>query len=94
MATPLFAGFSLCRKDSDGPRIGFTVPRAIGNAVVRNRIRRRFREAVRLRLAHLIGPWSVVINPRRASIECPFAELEKEISRLFHWCSKQDCAQP
>ncbi len=94
MATPLFAGFCLCRKDPDAPRIGFTVPRAIGNAVVRNRIRRRFREAVRLRLAHLIGPWSVVINPRRASIECPFAELEKEISRLFQWCSKQDCAQP
>ena len=99
IATPLFAGFFFCRKDSEGPRIGFTVPRALGNAVIRNRLRRRFREAVRLRLGQLRSdqlnpPWSVVINPRRAAIECPFQELEREISRLFQWCSKQDCVQP
>ena len=94
MANPLFAGFCLCREDVCGPRVGFTVPRALGNAVVRNRLRRRFREAVRLRLANLDASWSIVINPRRAAIECPFAELEREISRLFQWCSKQGCAQP
>src|SRR5437667_10954157 len=30
----------------DGPKIGFTVPRSLGGAVVRNRIKRRVREAV------------------------------------------------
>jgi len=36
------------RDDQGEPRIGFTVTRKLGNAVVRNRIRRRLREAVRV----------------------------------------------
>lgn len=36
------------RDDLDEPRIGFTVTRKLGNAVVRNRIKRRLREAVRV----------------------------------------------
>src|SRR5450432_4057003 len=47
---PLFAAFCLLEPERSGPRIGFTVPRAIGNAVVRNRVKRRYREAVRQRL--------------------------------------------
>ena len=93
-ANPFFAAFCLCQPDQAGPNIGFTVPKAIGNAVVRNRVRRRFREAVSLRLAQLTPRWSVVINPRRAAIECPFADLEREIARLFAKCSKLDCVRP
>ena len=74
--------------------MGFTVPRAVGKAVIRNRIKRRFREAVRLRLEQLIGPWSIVINPRRASIDCPFPDLEREIARLFERCSRKDSGRP
>jgi ribonuclease P protein component len=36
------------RDDAGEPRIGFTVTRKLGNAVVRNRIKRRLREAVRV----------------------------------------------
>lgn len=36
------------RRDSKPARVGFTVTRKVGNAVVRNRVRRRLREAVRL----------------------------------------------
>ena len=32
----------------DAPRFGFTVTKKVGNSVIRNRIRRRLREAVRL----------------------------------------------
>jgi len=70
-----------------GPRIGFTTPRALGKAVVRNRIRRRVREAARLHLARLSPEWSIVINPRRKAIDAPFRELEQEIMRLFQRCS-------
>ena len=72
---------------ANGPRIGFTTPRALGKAVVRNRIRRRVREAVRLHLEQLSPQWSIVFNPRRKAMEAPFPELEREVQRLFQRCS-------
>lgn len=71
----------------EGPRIGFTTPRALGGAVVRNRIKRRVREAVRLRLDQLNPQWSIVINPRRKVLDAPFPELEREVERLFRQCN-------
>ena len=37
------------REDETQPRVGFTVSKKVGNAVERNRVRRRLREIVRLR---------------------------------------------
>jgi len=71
----------------DGPRIGFTTPRALGKAVVRNRIRRRVREAVRLHLEQLSSEWSIVFNPRRQAMEAPFPALEREVEKLFERCN-------
>jgi len=71
----------------DGPRIGFTTPRALGKAVVRNRIRRRVREAVRLHLEQLSPEWSIVFNPRRKAMEATFPDLEREVERLFQRCN-------
>lgn len=72
---------------ADGPRIGFTVPRAVGKAVVRNRIKRRVREAVRSLLDRLNPQWSIVINPRRKACDAPLAELQREVERLFQRCN-------
>ena len=78
---PFFAAFSLAAPD--GPRIGFTTPRALGNAVVRNRIKRRVREAVRLELELLSPEWSIVFNPRRKALDCLFTDLQAEVRRFF-----------
>lgn len=59
-----------------GPRLGFTITRKIGNAVVRNRIRRRFREALRtLEPGLLRARHDYVLVARSGVIEQPFAEL-------------------
>jgi ribonuclease P protein component len=79
--------FCACLPETAGPRIGFTLPRALGNAVVRNRIRRRVREAIRPRLAGLNPRWSIVINPRRKAADAPFPQLEQEVDRLFRQCN-------
>ena len=63
-----------------GPRIGLTVPKALGKAVDRNRIKRRMREAVRRNLALLTAPVDVVLHPRRVVIEMEFAALEREVA--------------
>jgi ribonuclease P protein component len=85
-ASPLFAAFCVREREPGGPRIGFTVPRALGKAVVRNRIKRRFREAVRSCLDGLTSPWSIVINPRRKAFDAPMPELRREVGRLFARC--------
>ena len=83
----LFAAFCLRRAEARGPRIGVTTPRSLGNAVARNRIRRRLKECVRTRLARFGSCWEVVFNPRRALIEAPLAELEREVEKICAKCA-------
>jgi ribonuclease P protein component len=54
------------RDESPGdPRLGFAVPKAVGNAVVRNRVKRQLREIVRTRLAGLPQTNDYVLVVRR-----------------------------
>jgi len=64
-----------------------TVPRAVGKAVVRNRIKRRMREAIRSHIGLLDSKWDVVFNPRTSVRDAPFAELEREVRRVFERCN-------
>ena len=70
----------------EGPRLGLTVPRAIGGAVVRNRIKRRLRAAFRLRRAEIGPQWDIVLNPRRAVFDASFADIEKAFGRVIEKC--------
>jgi ribonuclease P protein component len=94
---PLFAAFCLAREDDregDRPhaqgsaaRLGLTVPRAIGGSVVRNRIKRRLREAFRLHRAELNPQWDIVINPRRTAFAAPFTDLERALGKVIKQCN-------
>jgi ribonuclease P protein component len=64
-------------------RVGFTVSRALGGAVVRNRMRRRLREAVRLQWPRNPLAADVVMNPKRSLLTAEFSDLLKEVSRAF-----------
>lgn len=78
-ASSLRAGLPLA--ESIGARIGFTVSRALGDAVKRNRIRRRTREAVRQHYSLLAGEAvDVVINPRKSVLRADFAVLSGEVA--------------
>ena len=70
-------------------RVGFTIPRAFGKAVLRNRVKRRLREALRVRLPKVGREWDIVINPRRPAIAAPLEELQRELDRLVAQCRKQ-----
>jgi len=83
---PLFTAFLLKKADADGSRVGFTLPRALGKAVRRNRIRRRLREAVRLELARLAPEWDIVINPRRGLLDASWDNIRREVERLMSRC--------
>jgi ribonuclease P protein component len=72
----------LARGDEATARVGFTVTRKVGNAVVRNRVRRRLREAVRV---HAAGDMQAgndyVIVGREDVLAAPFGQLADELSR-------------
>jgi len=66
-----------------GLRIGFTVSRALGGAVVRNRMKRRLREAVRMTWRTAAPNADVVINPKKSLLTVEFAAVVNEVSRAF-----------
>jgi len=71
-------------KPEGNPRIGFTVSRKVGNAVERNRVRRRLREAVRLRAAPLVrAGYDYVVIGRRAALTTPFATIVSDLEQAF-----------
>ena len=70
------------RHDAAEPRIGLTVTKKAGNAVERNRIRRRLREAVRNVMAAAGKPgFDYVLVARREALAAPFAGLINDLER-------------
>src|SRR5437868_4741153 len=84
---PLFSAFYLRNNEERGVKVGFTCPRALGGAVIRNRIKRRVREAMRARLDRIGAGWEIVINPRVRAMTEPFARLEQELEKLVQRCA-------
>ena len=66
-----------------GPRVGITAGRVLGNAVERNRIKRRLREAIRANQALLPAGLDVILHPRRSVLVMDYVELRLEIGRIF-----------
>jgi ribonuclease P protein component len=62
-------------------RYGFVTSRAVGKAVVRNRVRRRLREAVRP--LSLKDGWDIVVIARRSAAEATYRELRESLASLL-----------
>ena len=75
--------FFLARTHGDGLRVGFTVSKALGGAVQRNRMKRRLRETVRTHWPGIQVPVDVVINPKKSVLKVEFSQLGHELDRAF-----------
>jgi ribonuclease P protein component len=79
---------------ASGLRIGFTVGRALGGAVQRNRMKRRLREAVRMTWPAAGASADVVINPKKSLLTVEFAAVVNEVSRAFVVIEKASSQYP
>ena len=65
---------------SSGVRVGFTVSKKVGNAVVRNRVRRRLREIARMIIPEQARPdLDYVLVGRQGALVRDFAVLRQEL---------------
>ncbi len=67
-----------------GSRVGLTAGKVLGNAVDRNRIKRRMRQAIRQAQTELTANVDVVLHPRRNVLEAEFPDIERDVLRAFH----------
>ncbi|WP_262692866.1 ribonuclease P protein component [Kordiimonas aestuarii] len=74
--TPAFIVQAMPGESDEPPRAGFTVSKKVGNAVARNRARRRLKEVARAVLpAHGTPGWAYVFIGRQAAISYDFEKL-------------------
>ena len=64
-------------------RFGFSIKKALGGAVVRNRMRRRIREIVRCHRPEIPAGWDIVIHPKSTVARAEFAVLAADMLRLL-----------
>jgi ribonuclease P protein component len=75
---------------ASGARFGFTITRKVGSAVVRNRIRRRLKEALRtLEAAEIRADHDYVVVASRAVHDYPFAGLQDAFREAFERLHRQ-----
>ncbi|MCY3638308.1 MAG: ribonuclease P protein component [Chloroflexi bacterium] len=72
------------RTDNECSRFGFSVSKRVGNAVVRNRIKRRLKEAARTEyLPRLSESWDLVVIARKDAANADYHRLNRSLRRLF-----------
>lgn len=79
---PGFVVRHVCPGGSNVARVGFSTARGLGSAVVRNRTRRRLREAVRPLVTAMVGA-DVVIVARPDLVDTPPADLARALRRAM-----------
>ena len=82
-ANPILVCYVFARGDTGPTRIGITVGRRTGNAVVRNRVRRRIRELVRGQHPALAPGSDVILIARPPSAQATFNELQHSVASLL-----------
>jgi ribonuclease P protein component len=84
---PFLSGYLLSATDhvpeDARPKVGFIVSRAVGSAVVRNRVKRRLRELMRRRLAWLPGGCLLVLRAHPAAAGARQADLAADLDLVL-----------
>jgi ribonuclease P protein component len=75
--------YVLTQKPPDVSQVGFAAGKKLGKAVVRNRIKRRIKEAVRLLWPRTKPGFRFIVIARQAAKDMPFPQLQDKLVELF-----------
>ncbi|MCI8413374.1 MAG: ribonuclease P protein component [Clostridia bacterium] len=64
------------------PKVGISVPNTVGKAVVRNKVRRRIRAALRPMMSGMRSA-QIVVSARKGADELTYAQIENMLAELF-----------
>lgn len=64
-------------------RVGYTITKKIGNAVVRNKMRRRMKEIVRLNFHNIKEGYDLIFIAKRSIVNIPYEELEGSMIHIM-----------
>ena len=73
----------------DPPRVAYAIGRRVGNAVTRNRIRRRLRAAVDQHASELLPGGAYLISADQASMNVTFPTLSDHVVTLLRWAREE-----
>ncbi len=77
-------GLSLPDRQTAAPRIGISISQKVSKrAVVRNRIKRKIRAALRQFLPYIAPGWRLVIVVKPSATQCDYGQFLQELKQLF-----------
>lgn len=71
------------KNNLDETRVGFTITKKHGNSVVRNKMRRRMKEAYRLNFYNVKNGYDLVFIPKRNTVNISYKELEGSMIHIL-----------
>jgi ribonuclease P protein component len=82
--------YYLKNRNSGTFRVGFSVSKKVGKAVVRNRVKRLLREAFRLQSGQIREPYDLVVIARPSAAELEFDRMMQNVQHLLKNMDRQD----
>jgi len=85
--------YYLKNRSNETFRVGFSVSKKVGKAVVRNRVKRLLREAFRLEKDRIEEPIDFVVIARPSAAELDFEKIQQNVQHLLRNMDRPDGAQ-
>jgi ribonuclease P protein component len=71
--------------DGKSSRVGFAVGKKVGNAVMRNKIKRRLRAIMQGQAGRIVPGFDVIVGAKKRSVTASFQDLEEDVCRVLKY---------